>query len=324
MKKTLKNNIGITLIALVVTIIVLLILAGITIGTLTGDNGIISKANEAKETTNKEQAREKLSLILLDIQTTKIPKGEALIIGDELAREIGAYDEVTKATFMGDLIEVEIDGYTFEVNGDLGIEDGIEKIEPDNLNDWEYTIGDDGYATLTCYKGSDTTVVVPNYINGYRVKSIGTNEKDYTTVSLFGEAICEYIEDYDSWGNYVQNTIEEIIISDGITTIEDDAFLYAIRLKKVFIPRSVTTIGSGAFCLFSRRQENIENKLEEINLYNNIETMGSGVFCGRETLIVNIEYKEEEIPITWKSGWNSLGSWIGAERLTPNYGVIMD
>ena len=43
-----KNNKGITLIALVITIIVLLILAGITIAMLTGDNGLLTKANDAK------------------------------------------------------------------------------------------------------------------------------------------------------------------------------------------------------------------------------------------------------------------------------------
>lgn len=51
------NNKGITLIALVITIIVLLILAGVTIATLTGENGILTKATEAK--TNTEIASEK-------------------------------------------------------------------------------------------------------------------------------------------------------------------------------------------------------------------------------------------------------------------------
>ncbi len=42
-----KDNKGITLIALVITIIVLLILAGITIAMLTGENGLLTKANDA-------------------------------------------------------------------------------------------------------------------------------------------------------------------------------------------------------------------------------------------------------------------------------------
>ena len=46
-----KRENGITLIALVITIIVLLILAGVTIITLTGDNGILQKAGDAKKCT---------------------------------------------------------------------------------------------------------------------------------------------------------------------------------------------------------------------------------------------------------------------------------
>ena len=46
-----KKNNGITLIALVITIIVLLILAGVTIATLTGENGILTRASEAGEET---------------------------------------------------------------------------------------------------------------------------------------------------------------------------------------------------------------------------------------------------------------------------------
>ena len=55
-KQKLKESKGITLIALVITIIVLLILAGVTIATLTGDNGILKKAGDAK--TQTEQAKE--------------------------------------------------------------------------------------------------------------------------------------------------------------------------------------------------------------------------------------------------------------------------
>lgn len=48
MKTQMKEKKGITLIALVITIIVLLILAGVTIVTLTGDNRIITKSNKCK------------------------------------------------------------------------------------------------------------------------------------------------------------------------------------------------------------------------------------------------------------------------------------
>ena len=60
-----KKEKGITLIALVITIIVLLILAGVTIATLTGDNGILTKTNEAKESTEIETEKEIIKLAVL-------------------------------------------------------------------------------------------------------------------------------------------------------------------------------------------------------------------------------------------------------------------
>lgn len=48
MKERRKNNKAITLIALVITIIILLILAGVTIATLTGENGILRKKQKSE------------------------------------------------------------------------------------------------------------------------------------------------------------------------------------------------------------------------------------------------------------------------------------
>ncbi len=63
MKKMKKQkNRGITLIALVITIIVLLILAGVTISTLTGENGILTKAITAKEQTRAAEVEEQVNL----------------------------------------------------------------------------------------------------------------------------------------------------------------------------------------------------------------------------------------------------------------------
>ena len=64
MKLNLKDNKAITLISLVVTIIVLLILAGISISMLAGDNSILQKATEAKTNTDNAQAREELQLAI--------------------------------------------------------------------------------------------------------------------------------------------------------------------------------------------------------------------------------------------------------------------
>ena len=62
---------GITLIALVITIIVLLILAGVAIVTLTGDNGILTKAASAKEKTERAEVIENAKLDILAIQSDK-------------------------------------------------------------------------------------------------------------------------------------------------------------------------------------------------------------------------------------------------------------
>ena len=59
-----RNQKGITLIALVITIIVLLILAGVSIAMLTGDNGILTRANDAKEDTAVAEAVERINMEL--------------------------------------------------------------------------------------------------------------------------------------------------------------------------------------------------------------------------------------------------------------------
>ena len=76
-----KGNKGITLIALVITIIVLLILAGVTIAALSGDNGILKRAAEAKQETEKNQVIEMVheedvlsAIQLLNISIKQITK----------------------------------------------------------------------------------------------------------------------------------------------------------------------------------------------------------------------------------------------------------
>lgn len=53
-----KSQKGITLVALVITIIILLILAGITVATLSGDNGLFNRAKQAKNNTLDAQNAE--------------------------------------------------------------------------------------------------------------------------------------------------------------------------------------------------------------------------------------------------------------------------
>lgn len=62
-----KEQKGITLIALVITIIVLLILAGVSIAMLTGSNGVLTKATTAKDNTAVAEIREQVTLAMNEI-----------------------------------------------------------------------------------------------------------------------------------------------------------------------------------------------------------------------------------------------------------------
>ena len=63
-----RKNSAITLIALVITIVVLLILAGVSLSVILGDNGILSKAKESKDKTEIAKYEEELGTCVLDLQ----------------------------------------------------------------------------------------------------------------------------------------------------------------------------------------------------------------------------------------------------------------
>ncbi len=72
-----NNNKGVSLVALVITIIVLLILVSVTMAFGLSDNGIITKAQEAREKTNRSQAQEFIKTKIASLQTIK--EGQASI-----------------------------------------------------------------------------------------------------------------------------------------------------------------------------------------------------------------------------------------------------
>ena len=67
--REIENRQGITLIALVITIVVLLILAGVSISMLTGQNGILTQATNAKQATKSATVIENAKTDILGIQT---------------------------------------------------------------------------------------------------------------------------------------------------------------------------------------------------------------------------------------------------------------
>lgn len=127
----LNKNKGITLIALVITIIVLLILAGISIATLTGENGLLSKATTAKEETKKAEIREEIELAIAAIQAEELPKGNKVTLetlaGSE--EEPGQLEnskdlEGITAKLNGKQITGEYKGYDYTIDENLKVRIG--------------------------------------------------------------------------------------------------------------------------------------------------------------------------------------------------------
>ena len=87
-RKQEKGSKGITLIALVITIVVLLILAGVSIATLTGENGILSKAEEAKTETRGASVQEVRDLWKINQEADKQTENETAQTLEELIADL--------------------------------------------------------------------------------------------------------------------------------------------------------------------------------------------------------------------------------------------
>ena len=102
-----KEMKGITLITLVITIVVLMILAGVSINTVLGDDGIIKKAKEAAETTKRASAEEEMNRLVLEYQLAK-------------------NDETLESFLQEKVTEGRIDGVTDNGDGTITITKKVE------------------------------------------------------------------------------------------------------------------------------------------------------------------------------------------------------
>ena len=120
MKKILKKNEGITLVALVVTIVVLLILTGITINMAIGDNGIITKAQETARKANEIQANSQSYLNELQQDVAEeLANADIEIYLDKIESNVESVIITVEGTLKDDkIIEIECpDGS--KVQGDI-------------------------------------------------------------------------------------------------------------------------------------------------------------------------------------------------------------
>lgn len=98
-----------------------------------------------------------------------------------------------------------------------------------------YTVEQDGTATITGYEGMVNTLVIPSEIDGYPVLKI-----DVQAFATSGEEL------YNDENSYC--SVETLIIEDGITEIELEAFLNCKNLKTVTLPNTLNYVWDMAFC----------------------------------------------------------------------------
>ena len=123
MSKKIRKQEGITLVALVITIIILLILAGISIQALTG-TGLFEKTNQAKERTIKAQLKEEIEMAIQEIQMEEIPEGRTVdlkLLYDEKKLEGKLENIIMDWSEEKDEITGEYKDYEYVINDKLNV-----------------------------------------------------------------------------------------------------------------------------------------------------------------------------------------------------------
>ena len=229
-----KRGNGVTLIALAVTIIVMLILAGVTISTLTGNSGITTKASKAKTKSYLANIKEEYELYLsekrmddeYDLDTLyandKTIRYEGNEVGTgiaEICSSIKKGDEKKFEIIKGKIYYVSQDKNVIPIAVELGFsinpyeitDSGVLKSSSMNL----YLVDNDGHLDLSEYEG--------------KIKTIEAGA--FSKVEIESGI----------------NPLQSIVLPKGITTIGDDAFSYNTSLTSIKIPNTVTSIGKRAF-----------------------------------------------------------------------------
>lgn len=118
---------GITLVALVITIIVLLILAGVTIAALSGPNGILSNATQATKDTAISEAKEAVTMAINTLLTNGIADNTIKVIDDDTVLDLDQIMAQIKSNYNktdedvsgeGNTITYKTGGYTVTVTLD--------------------------------------------------------------------------------------------------------------------------------------------------------------------------------------------------------------
>ena len=305
--KTKENNFkGITLIALIITIIALLILAGVSIGMLTGTNGILTQAQKAKLSTELSSYKEQLELYKTEklsenrefLESTLTVGKESLKYNTQPEGETGNIKtvipsikdeyidkvEIIKGSLLintQDKNEIEIakslgiaanpydivNGELLSSNGNLLLMDETGTLTiPDSVT----KIGEGAFANLSGLK----TIIIPG-----TVKEIGANAFAYNS-TLEKVMMQEGVEKIGNSSFRNCDRLKEISLPESLKQIDSVAFFGCVSLTSVEIPSNITKISYCSFaCCYN---------LEEVNFRGeNIETIDSE--CLAYTKIKNIK-----------------------------------
>lgn len=262
------NNKGITLIALIITIIVLLILAGVSISTIIGDNGVLSQANKSKIETNHSTVKE---FIDIEASSFSIEKQTGEYSGTVLnyLMENGIIDE-------NNIINVEkLLGKTLSTGNRSGTSDVYKIIEAGTVS---------GSSVTDITKMENKIYKIVYYPSDYQdendIVDLGELYDSIIVVATENILIVEngivtgVSEDYLSAGTggtcFTSKLIDERLVSfeipselngQEVISIGENAFAGIRNLKSVKLPNTITTIGKMAFgeCISLEKVDGVEN-----------------------------------------------------------------
>ena len=275
-----KINAGITLIALVITIIILLILVGITLSIIIGPNGILNSAKDSKEQYEIQGVREKLNLELNSILADNIVKGiqnsKTQSLHDFSSRGYATQEQNNKCYIFQE-------GYTFEIeeraNGEqevVFVAKGIEKL-PIILT-FEYNDATERNGELSkevtygnTYGGLPTPTKTGYKFNGwYKESSFTTQVKSDTTVSTPNNHTI-----YAKW------TANELIFSS-----QEKSVTYSTSLQTIIIEGASDGTGSYAYTEKSEKNASNNNDTNYISIEGTTITLLASTPAGTYTYIV--------------------------------------
>ena len=238
----LKENEGekaITLIALVLTIIVLLILAGVSIAMLTGENGILTQAQRAKELTEVSSEEEYINLLIVEHKMNNNTYGEEL---KEV--EFNTVDDTTS------IYDVET-GRTYA--------NGWYYLNPEDVSDYELKnsyIIDYDTGEVVRFDEEKHEVVTNELLCIKDGLVYSADPKNMTGTDSWGDAILHNFNEGDANSGWSGNSLMFDGIDDGIEVKDNSDYSQGITLEIYFTLKGKSTSDEAQILMMKRTNTN--------------------------------------------------------------------